>query len=157
MLGAKYAQVLACSPLSDNRLQQHGLRLLSKICKAHRIIPSSYTLQQELIHVGRVYYYGGFADVSNGKYSGLTVAIKRLKMNEGDSDRIFKVSTFDQPRASLLLSYRPAVMSGGDQLETSISSKHPSFVGGFCVRGPALFPHPHRVDAQRECNAVCEI
>jgi len=30
--------------------------------------------------------------VSDGEYLGNRVAIKRLKMNEGDSDRIFKVS-----------------------------------------------------------------
>ena len=48
-------------------------------------------------------------------------------------------------------------MSGGGQLETSVSSKHPSFVRGFCVHGPKLFPHSHRVDAQWERDAVCEI
>ena len=74
-----------------DKLQQRSLLLLSKICKAHSIIPTSYILQQDRIRVGRVYYYGGSADVSHGEYSGFPVAIKRLKMNEGDSDRIFKV------------------------------------------------------------------
>lgn len=75
----------------DEKLRLRGLRLLSKICKAHKIIPASYILQQELTRIGRVHYHGGFADVSDGEYSGLSVAIKSLKMNEGDPDRIFKV------------------------------------------------------------------
>lgn len=71
------------------------MRLLSKICKAHAIIPNSYIIQQDLIRVGRVRYHGGFADVSDGEYSGQPVAVKRLKMNEGDSDKIFKVPLVD--------------------------------------------------------------
>jgi len=62
------------------------------------IIPSSYVLRREFIHVGQVYYHGGFADVSDGEYLGCPVAIKRLRMNEGDSDRIFKVSLVNLTR-----------------------------------------------------------
>ena len=40
------------------------------------------------------------------------------------------------------------------QLETFIPSEHLAFVGNFCVHGPMLFPHPHQVDARRECDAV---
>ena len=65
--------------------------LLSKICKARAIIPSSYLLSAELIRVGRVHYHGGFADVSNGEYSGCPVAIKHLRMSGEGSDRVFKV------------------------------------------------------------------
>jgi len=83
-------QVLARSYL-DDKFRQRTLLLLSKICKAHNIIPSTYLLRQELIRVGQVHYCGGFADVSNGEYLGFPVAIKRLRMSEGDSDRIFKV------------------------------------------------------------------
>ena len=67
------------------------MRLLSKICKAHRIIPTSYVLRRDLIRVGAVCCHSGFADVSDGEYLGFSVAIKRLRMNEGDSDRCFKV------------------------------------------------------------------
>ncbi|KAF9651394.1 kinase-like protein [Thelephora ganbajun] len=81
--------VLARSCL-DDKLRQRGLRLLSKICKARSIIPSSYVLQQELVYIGRVYYRGGFADVSNGEYLGRPVAIKCLRASEGGSNRIFK-------------------------------------------------------------------
>ena len=44
-----------------------------------------------LIRAGRVYFQGGFADVSKGEYLGCPVAIKRLKMNEGEPDRVFRV------------------------------------------------------------------
>ncbi|KAF9651759.1 kinase-like protein [Thelephora ganbajun] len=71
-------------------LDRRGLRLLSKICKAQRIIPASYVLQGRSIRVRRAHGRGGFADVSNGKYLGCPVAIKRLRMHEGDSDRIFR-------------------------------------------------------------------
>jgi len=83
-------QVLGRSSL-DEKLRQRSLRLISKICKAHKIIPASYILQREFIRVGRVYYQGGFADVSEGEYFGCPVAIKCLKMNEGESDRVFRV------------------------------------------------------------------
>lgn len=75
----------------DGKLRQRSLRLISRICKARGILPASYILQQECIRVGRVHYHGGFADVSKGEYLGCSVAVKCLKMNEGDSDRIFKV------------------------------------------------------------------
>ena len=71
------------------------MRLLSKICKAHRIIPASYVLRRDLIRVGEVFCHSGFADVSDGEYLGFRVAIKRLRMNEGDSDRCFKVPSIN--------------------------------------------------------------
>ena len=83
-------QVLARSCL-DDKLQQRGLRLLSKICKTHRIIPSSYILRWELVRVGWVYHESGFAVVSNGEYSGCPVAIKHLKMDKADADATLKV------------------------------------------------------------------
>jgi len=86
----RQTQVLARSCL-NGKLQQRCLRLISKISKAHGTIPSSYTLQQEFIRVGKVHRHGGFADVSGGEYLGRPVAIKCLKMNEGESDRAFRV------------------------------------------------------------------
>jgi len=65
--------------------------------------------------------------------------------------------TFNQRCASPLLSFRLAVMSRDHRLEIFIPSKHFAFVGGFCVHGPALFPHSLGVDDQRERDAVCEI
>ena len=84
-------QVLARSLLKD-KLLQRCLRLLSKICKAHRIMPSSYILQDGLIHVRRVYRHGGSANVWDGEYLGRPVAVKCLKVNEINSDSVFKVS-----------------------------------------------------------------
>ena len=75
----------------DDKFRQRGLRLLSKICKAQRIIPASYILQQESIRIGSVRDRGGCSEVSDGEYLGCTVAIKDLKTNRGDFDRIFKV------------------------------------------------------------------
>jgi len=94
-------QVLSRSSL-DSKLRRRGLLLLSKICKAHSIIPVSYVLRWELIRVGKIHYHTGFADVSDGEYLGLPVAIKCLKMNEGDPDRIFKVTLVD-----LMYHHRP--------------------------------------------------
>jgi len=48
-------------------------------------------------------------------------------------------------------------MPRDNQLETSVPSKHLTFVGGFRVCRPALFAHPHRVDAQRERDAARKI
>ena len=75
----------------DDKFRQRGLLLLSKICRSRGIIPASYVLRREHIRVGEVCYHGGFADVSDGEYSGTFVAIKCLKMNEGDPERAFKV------------------------------------------------------------------
>lgn len=75
----------------DNKFRQRSVLLLSKICKAHSIMPTSYLLRLEFIRVERSRYHGGFADVYSGKYLGLPVAIKHLRMNARDSDRTFKV------------------------------------------------------------------
>ena len=64
--------------------------LLSKICKADNIMPVAYLLRGE-IHIGRVCHRSRFADVSKGEYSGSIVAIKRLRMNKEDYERVFKV------------------------------------------------------------------
>ncbi|KAF9784796.1 kinase-like domain-containing protein [Thelephora terrestris] len=77
-------------PRLDDKLRHRSLLLLSKICKAHTIVPSSYVLQEELLHVGRLCRHGGFAEVSNGEYMGCPVAIKYLKTNEEDANRTFK-------------------------------------------------------------------
>ena len=87
------AQVLACSCL-DGKSWQRCLRLLSKVCKARRVLPTSFLLQREPVHVGGAYFHGGFADVSDGKYMGSPVAIKRLKISYADHNKIFKVQTF---------------------------------------------------------------
>ena len=61
------------------------------------IIPASYILQKELICFGSIFHHGGLTEVSSGEYLGSPVAIKRLKMNEGDPDSIFKVALLNLP------------------------------------------------------------
>ena len=75
----------------NKKLHQRSLRLIRRICEACGIVPSSYILREEQIHVGEIQYHGGFSDVSDGEYQGYTVAIKHLKARKGGSDRIFKV------------------------------------------------------------------
>ena len=76
----------------------------------------------------------------------------------GDSDRTFKVPLINLTHyRRSALNPHPAAMSGDHWLETSVSSEHLALVGGLSVRKPTLFPHSHRVDAQRERGAVCEI
>jgi hypothetical protein len=86
-------QVLARSSL-DEKFQQRCLLLLSKICKACGILPTSYILREE-IRKGQIHYCGGFADVIKGEYSGSPVAIKRLRVGQGDYSRVFKVPSSD--------------------------------------------------------------
>ena len=86
-------QVLIRSSL-DHKFRQRSLLLLSKICKARGLIPTGYVLRGE-ISMGQVYYRSVFADVSKGEYSGSPVAVKRLRVNEGSYNRIFKVPSFD--------------------------------------------------------------
>ena len=92
--GLRIKQVITRSFL-NNKHRRRCLRLLSKICKARNIIPTSYVLKWDLIRVGKVRYYGGPADVSDGEYLGRPVAVKSLKVYEGDSDRIFKVPSLN--------------------------------------------------------------
>ena len=87
-------QVLEQSCLGAKH-RRRCLRLLSKICKAQRVIPPSYLLQKELIYIGSVLDRGGFSDVSNGEYQGYTVAIKDLKTNKDDPDKTFKACFVD--------------------------------------------------------------
>ena len=75
----------------DDKFRQRSLLLLSKICKAHGTMPTSYLLRPEVIYIERSRYRGGFADVYSGKCLGFPVAIKCLRMYMWDSDRTFKV------------------------------------------------------------------
>lgn len=51
-------QALALSCL-DDKSWQRSLRLLSKICKARRVLPTSFLLQQEPVHGGSVHVQVG--------------------------------------------------------------------------------------------------
>ena len=155
---AHHTQVLMrLCPDNDNKLWKRCLRLLSKICKAQSIIPSSYILQRELIRVGRVRCHGGSADVSDGEYLGGLVAIKLLKVNGRDLNGTFRVSTLIQSRGFSALSFHLAFMSRDHLLEAFVPSQHFTLVGRFNVHRPALFLHSLRVDVQRKCNTIREV
>ena len=84
-------QALTLPGLGGN-LRKQCLHLLYKICKASELLPASYVLREELICVGNIRRYGGFADVSEGKYLGRRVAIKHLRFGTEETfDKIFKV------------------------------------------------------------------
>jgi len=102
MRALNFNQVLSQSHL-DNKYRHRSLLLLTKICKTRTIVPSSYILNEDSIRVGRVYYHGGFAEVSIGEYMGCPVAIKYLKINEEEADRTFKVPQIDTTPALSLL------------------------------------------------------
>ena len=93
------AQFLVRSHLDDEKLRQRCIWLLSKICKAQRIIPTSYILRSEFIRVGSAQDSGGFSEVSDGEYLGCTVAIKDLRITKGDFDKLFKVRSFNPARS----------------------------------------------------------
>ena len=107
------------------------------------------------MRVGTVRCGGGFADVSDGEYSGRSVAIKRLRMSEVNSNRAFKVPLINLVRHRR--SSYPVFMSRGHRLETLVPSKHLASVGRFCVCRLALPLHRHWLDAQWERGAVHKV
>ena len=82
-------QVLERASL-DDKFRQRSVLLLSKICKARGIIPAGYVLRGKIC-MSQVYHQSVFADVGKGVYSGSTVAIKRLRVDLGGYNRVFKV------------------------------------------------------------------
>ena len=91
-------QVLMQANLNDEH-RQRCLRLLYKICKARKVIPTSYTIQSEFVHVGNFRDRGGSAEVSDGEYLGHIVAIKDLRTNQGNFDKIFRVCSVNSVRS----------------------------------------------------------
>jgi len=85
-------------PELDDKLRGQCIHVLYKICRASQLLPSSHILREELICVGDIRSYGGFADVSEGEYLGRHVAIKNLKFRTGDAlGEIFKVPRLYHP------------------------------------------------------------
>jgi hypothetical protein len=111
----------------DDELWWGSLRLLSKICKARSIIPASYILQPELVRPGTIRCRGGFADVGDGKFKGLHVAIKHPRVNKEDSDRAFKVLPIVTVYHRCL--FYVVVVPRGHYLETSVPSQYSTLVG----------------------------
>jgi hypothetical protein len=84
-------QALALPELDGNPRKQ-CLHLLYKVCKGCQLLPTSYILQREPVHVGDIHRFGRFADVGEGEYLGRRVAIKYLRFGTKDAlNKIFKV------------------------------------------------------------------
>jgi len=90
--GSDYGVQALTLPELNGNLRKQCLHLLYKVCKTCELLPASYVLQKELMCLGDIRSYGGFADVSEGEYLGRRVAIKNLRFGTRDPlDNIFKV------------------------------------------------------------------
>jgi hypothetical protein len=69
--------------------------VLCKLCGICQLLPTECVLGDELVETGIQIGSGGFADVWQGTYGGLQVAVKRLRVCERDDlTKIYKVSGF---------------------------------------------------------------
>ena len=119
------------------------------------MLPTSYVIQPEHIHVGEFGWWGGFADVSKGEYRGRTVAIKHLRAGTGDEfDKVFKVGNCTLLNAWQSLTLNQAILSRSPYLEAAVSSEHLASVGSFRIKESPLFSHHIRVDAQRKRDGI---
>lgn len=67
--------------------------MLCKLCSLCQLLPTECVLGDELVGTGIQIGSGGFADVWEGTYGGVQVAIKRLRVGERDDfAKIYKVS-----------------------------------------------------------------
>ena len=124
----------------DKKLRRRSLRLIRKICEARAIVPSSYELEEEHIHIKEVQYHGGFADVSDGEYQGRAVAVKCLRMNK--SFKVFLVNLVNH-FCSLSLSGCVERLSSGNICLTLISCP--------CSGFPSLPTHIGSVSSLSGC------
>ena len=98
------------------------------------MLPASYVIHPELIHVGEFERTGGFADVSKGEYQGRPVAVKHLRVGtKEENDKIFKVSNCTRLGTLQLLSFRSATLPGSSHLETPDSYQRLASVGSLRV------------------------
>lgn len=89
------------SPLLAEPLRKEALRLLCKLCGACKLLPTDCVLNEELVETKIQIGSGGFADVWQGTYGVMQVAIKRLRVDEQDDfTELYKVSSANLPRTS---------------------------------------------------------
>ena len=82
------------SPQLTESLQKGTLHVLCKLCGLCQLLPTGYVLGDGLIETKLRIGSGGFADVCQGTYGEMRVAIKRLRVDEGDDfTKIYKVSS----------------------------------------------------------------
>lgn len=81
------------SPLTEP-LRKAALHVLCKLCGLYKLLPTDCVLGEELVETGTQVGSGGFADVWQGTYGGMQVAIKRLRVGENDDiTKLYKVSS----------------------------------------------------------------
>jgi len=98
------------------------------------MLPTSYIVQPEHIHVGEFRWKGGLADVGRGEHRGRPVAVKQLRIERRDEPgNTFKVSNCTQLDGSHSLTLHPATLPGSTDLETPVSSERITSVGGLRV------------------------
>jgi hypothetical protein len=106
------------------------------------MLPISYVVRPELIHVGEFGWRGGFADVSKGEYRGLPVAVKHLRIATKDKfNETFKVGDCTLPGVLQSLSFRSAALSGGTHLETLVPPEYIAAAGSVHLKEPSTFPY----------------
>ena len=80
--------------MSDD-VSRRCLHKLRTICSHHAIMPSSYTISDDLTQVGDdPVADGGFSEVWKGTYNGRKVCIKNLKVSEQVRQAVERVSTW---------------------------------------------------------------
>lgn len=81
------------SPLLTESLRKGALYVLCKLCGISQLLPTGYVLGHELVDTGTQIGRGGFADVWQGTYKGVQVAIKQLHVHEKEAfTKMYKVS-----------------------------------------------------------------
>lgn len=85
-------QAIDCPQLTEP-LRKKALHVLCRLCGSSQLLPTECVLGHELIETGIQIGRGGFADVWQGTYRGMQVAIKQLYNHERDDfTKIYKVS-----------------------------------------------------------------
>lgn len=83
------------SPQLTEPLRKRALQVLCKLCGLCQLLPTECVLGDGLVVTGIQIGSGGFADVWQGTYRGMQVAIKRLRVLERDDlAKIYRVSRF---------------------------------------------------------------
>ncbi|KAF9652316.1 kinase-like protein [Thelephora ganbajun] len=72
------------SPQLAEPLRKNALHVLCKLCGSCQLLPTRCVLGDELVETGIQIGSGGFADVWQGVYGEMHVAIKRLRFSERD-------------------------------------------------------------------------
>jgi hypothetical protein len=136
---------------------RHALYLLVKLAANSNILPTSLFVHG--VDIGSIrdpIYGGGFADIYQGRFEGIDVAVKKLRLNDGtDRAKIHSVS------ASYVIAINtpqlPTVfLPGSSCMETTQSSQRPTLhrcgCRNLCV--DRLFVHDIPMDGERYIGSI---